>query len=166
MAWQSEKGLVGINYIIGFGYDFVRISISISLGCKFRIYKVVGMKLLGFYSAIYEHFMAVLLWFCRILLVGAAAPQEPPVSSWRRCSRWAPLGFIRVRLVPALLSRVRRFGFFLPVAVYTEKFGSRALSLLRARLASDCFPLVPALFSRTKRCSVLASYLATAAIRM
>ena len=61
MAWQSEKGLVGINYIIGFGYDFVRISVSISLGCKFGIYKDVGMNLQGFYSAIYENVVAVLL---------------------------------------------------------------------------------------------------------
>ena len=48
MAWQSEKGLIGINYIIGFGYDFVRISVSISLGCKFRIYKDADMNLLCF----------------------------------------------------------------------------------------------------------------------
>ena len=61
MAWQSENGLVGINYIIGFVYDFVRISVSILLGCKFGIYKDVCINLLRFYSAIYENFMAVLL---------------------------------------------------------------------------------------------------------
>ena len=46
------------------------------------------------------------------------------------------------------------------------KFGSPALSALRARRASDCFPLVPALLSRTERFSVLVCYLATATMRM